>query len=241
MTDVDILQFAGLALMIMAIIQELKLNKNIILLVAFLISMVSPFLWGIQVNIPILDFFLDLFWGDQPVGFGIISNRISFPVFPWLTFPLLCMYLGETMKNSSNQNQTFKHFGIIGILVLFIGLGISYSNFDYHFNEYYHSRQGAMIFMSGFVIFWLFITKWIVDKIPMNKIFAVLFKWSSGVTTIYFTQWIIINWSVPIFGFNESSYTTIILLIFIFTIASHFVNEMIKNRKRENRIMVKPI
>lgn len=238
LTDVDILQFAGLALMIMAIIQELKINKNIILLVAFLISMVSPFLWGIQVNIPIIDFFLDLFWGDQPVGFGIISNRISFPVFPWLTFPLLGMYLGETMKNSINQNQTFKYFGIIGILVLFIGIGISSSNFEYHFNDYYHSRQGAMIYMCGFVILWISITKLVFDLVPMNKIFELLFKWSSGVTTIYFTQWIIINWSVPIFGFNESSFSTVILLIILFTLISHFTNELIKSiiaRNKTNR------
>ncbi len=233
LTDVDILQFAGLALMIMAIIQELKINKNTILLMAFLISMVSPFFWGIHVNIPIIDFFLDLFWGDQPVGFGIISNRISFPVFPWLTFPLMGMYLGETMKNSTNQNLTFKQFGIIGVLVLFIGLGISCFNFDYHFNDYYHSRQGAMIYMCGFVVLWIYITKLIIDILPMNNIFELLFKWSGGVTTIYFSQWILINWSIPIFGFNKCNYITFFVLIFVFTIISHFINEFLNYKKNK--------
>lgn len=232
-TLIDILQFAGIALMIMAAIQELKINKYIILFMAFLISMVSPFLWGIQVNISVIDFIFDLFWGDQPIGLSILVNKIAFPVFPWLTFPLLGMFLGETMKNSINQNQTFKYFGIIGILVLFIGLGISYSNLDYHFNDYYHSRQGAMIFMCGFVVLWIYMTRLILDILPMNKFFELLFKWSCGVTTIYFTQWIIINWSIPIFGFNESSYITIILLILTFTVISHFINEFLNHKKNK--------
>jgi surface polysaccharide O-acyltransferase-like enzyme len=42
LTTVDILQFAGIALMIMSIIQALQINKYLILLAAFLISMISP-------------------------------------------------------------------------------------------------------------------------------------------------------------------------------------------------------
>ncbi len=51
LTTVDILQFAGIALMIMSIIQALNINKYLILVSAFLISMISPFLWGIKIDL----------------------------------------------------------------------------------------------------------------------------------------------------------------------------------------------
>jgi uncharacterized membrane protein len=235
LTIVDILQFAGIALMIMALIQEFKINKYIILFSAFLISMLSPFLWGLKLNIPVIDQILELFWGDQPIEFSFIENKIAFPVFPWLSFPLLGMFLGNIMKNSNDQNRTFKHFGIGGILVLLIGLAISYNNFEYHFNDYYHSRQGAMLFICGFVIIWLYLTKIAIDKLPMNKLFELLFKWSKGVTNIYFAQWIIIIWSIAFFGINKSSYTTTILLILTFTLISHFINEFIRYSQNKNK------
>jgi uncharacterized membrane protein len=235
-TLVDILQFAGIALMIMALIQEFKINKYVILFSAFLISMLSPFLWGVNLNIPVIDQILELFWGDQPIEFGFIANKIAFPVFPWLSFPLLGMFLGDTMKNTNDQNRTFKHFGIGGILVLLFGVAISYNNIEYHFNDYYHSRQGAMLFMCGFVVFWIYITKIAIDKLPMNKLFDLLFKWSKGVTNIYFAQWIIIIWSIAFFGINQSSYYTIVVLILTFTFISHHINEFIIFRQNRNKI-----
>jgi hypothetical protein len=230
------LQFAGIALMIMSLIQELKINKYIILFTAFLISMLSPVLWGFTLNIPVVDHVFELFWGDQPIEFSFIANKIAFPLFPWLSFPLLGMYLGETMKNTIDQNRTFKHFGIGGIVVLLIGIAISYNNIEYHFNDYYHSRQGAMLFMCGFVVLWIYITKIAIDKLPANKLFELLFKWSNGVTNIYFAQWIIIIWSIAFFGINQSSYVTIILLILTFTFISHFINELIIFRQNKNKI-----
>ena len=129
--------------------------------------------------------------------------------------------------NSNDSNRIFKHFGLAGILVLLLGVAISYQNFAYHFNDYYHSRQGAMLFMCGFVIFWLYLNTLILDNLPENRLFKLLFKWSKGVTNIYFVQWIIIIWSIAFFGINSSSFATTILLILVFTVVSHYTNECI--------------
>jgi uncharacterized membrane protein len=232
LTTVDILQFAGIALMIMSIIQALNINKYLILVSAFLISMISPFLWGIKIDLPIIDQVIELFWGDQPIEFSFIANKIAFPVFPWLTFPLLGMFLGETVKNSTDTNRIFNYIGLSGIFVLAIGVAISFTNYQYHFNDYYHSRQGAMLFMCGFVMGWLYLTKLVIDNIPTNSFFDLLFQWSKGVTNIYFIQWIIILWSIAFFGINRSSFTTTILLILIFTGISHFANQFIISRQK---------
>jgi uncharacterized membrane protein len=227
-TIVDILQFAGIALIIIAILQELKVNRYKILLLAFIIILISPFLWGIRLNIPFVDDFLDLLWGDQVIQFKFIDNKIAFPVFPWLAFPLLGMFLGETLKSSNDQKITFKYFGFSGLIVLLIGVFISSFDLAYHANDYYHSRQGAMIFMCGFVLVWLFVNNLIIDSIPMNGLFTLLFKWSNGVTNIYFVQWIVILWSIAFFGIGSSSYISVISLILAFTLISHFANELYK-------------
>jgi hypothetical protein len=232
LTTVDILQFAGIALMIMSIIQALQLNKYLILLSAFLIGIISPLLWGIKIDIPIVDQILELFWGDLPIDFSFIANKIAFPVFPWLTFPLLGMFLGETVKNSTDMNRIFNYFGLLGIFLIGIGVAISFSNYQYHFNDYYHSRQGAMLLMCGFVMVWLYLTKLVIDNIPTNSLFDLLFQWSKGVTNIYFIQWIIIIWSIALFGINSSSFITTILLILTFTGISHFINEFIIQRQK---------
>jgi hypothetical protein len=234
LTTVDILQFAGIALMIMSIIQVLQINKYLILLSAFLISMISPLLWGIQLDIPIVDQILELFWGDLPIEFSFIANKIAFPVFPWLTFPLLGMFLGETVKNSTDMNRIFNYFGLFGIFLIGIGVAISFSNYQYHFNDYYHSRQGAMFFMCGFVMVWLYLTKLVIDNIPTNSLFDLLFRWSKGVTNIYFIQWIIILWSIAFFGINSSSFISTTLLILVFTAVSHYLNEWIIYFKKDS-------
>jgi hypothetical protein len=142
------------------------------------------------------------------------------------------MFLGETVKNSNDSNRIFKHFGIAGILVILLGVAISYNNYQYHFNDYYHSRQGAMLFMCGFVLFWLYLSKLILDNLPENRLFNLLFRWSKGVTNIYFVQWIVIIWSVAFFGINSSSLSFTILLILIFTAVSHYTNEFIIHRQK---------
>jgi GNAT superfamily N-acetyltransferase len=137
------------------------------------------------------------------------------------------MFLGKVMKKSTNQNTVFKHFGISGIVILLLSFTFLYSNADYHFNDYYHSRPGAMIFMCGFVLLWLYINQLIIDKLPSNKLFDLFFEWSKGVTNIYFVQWIIIVWSIGIWGHNGSSYVGVILLILIFTLLSHYANRLL--------------
>ena len=66
-TIVDILQLAGLSIIILALIREFKLNKYIVLSTAIVISLISPMLWGINTNNPLINFVFDLFWGDNPV------------------------------------------------------------------------------------------------------------------------------------------------------------------------------
>lgn len=220
----DILQFAGIALIIMAIIRELKINRYVLITIAFLISMLSPFLWKIKIEIPVIEQVADLFWGDKPLA-GFIANMVNFPVFPWITFPFIGMVVGEAFACSTDLSKSYKKIGLIGGSIMIVGLAITALNPDYHLNDYYHSRQGAMIFMSGFTLIWLYLCNIVTDKIPKNKAFVLLYDWSRNVTNIYFIQWVLIIWCIAIFGMNESSFLVILFIIILIAILSHYLSK----------------
>lgn len=230
LTVVDILQFAGLAMMITAVTMPFKLPAYVDLLIALLIIIVSPFLWGMGAGVPVVKYVFELLWGDLPFAHPFLANKIAFPLFPWLAFPFLGLYLGKIVQSAKDQDTVFRKIGWGGLFAVCIGLGISATDFDYHFNDYYHSRQGAMIFMCGFVAAWISLFHWITNRIPWNGFFQLLTVWSKGVTNIYFLQWVMILWTYFIWSREVHSVSALLLLIALFTGLSHFINAWIQRR-----------
>lgn len=230
----DILQFAGLTLIIMAILRHFSINRYILIGTAFIISMASPFLWKITVDIPIIGQFIDLLWGDKPIK-GFLENITVFPVFPWLAFPLIGMVIGEIFVKSSDLSKSYRRIGITGAVIMVIGLVITATNPTLHNNDYYHSRQGGMIFMSGFTLLWLYLCHILTEKVKINPAFNLLYGWSKDVTSIYFIQWLIISWGVALFGINESSLITTIALSIIMVVLSHYINKLYQHIRAKSK------
>ena len=230
LTIVDILQFAGLAMMITSFTMPLKLPAYMDLLIALLIIILSPFLWGMGAGVPVAKYVFELLWGDLPFAHPFLTNKIAFPLFPWLAFPYLGLYLGKMVHAAEDQDKVFRNMGWGGLIAVCIGLGISATDFDYHFNDYYHSRQGAMIFMCGFVAAWVSLFHWITNRVPWNGFFQLLTVWSKGVTNIYFLQWVMILWTYFIWRREVDSIPALLLLIALFTGLSHFINAWIQRR-----------
>jgi uncharacterized membrane protein len=200
----DILQFAGIALAVMTLLRACGTGRYTLLLIAMVIAMGSPFLWGIKSGLRPLDRVLDMFWGDRPLG-GFIENAVSFPVFPWMVFPLVGSFLGDVLRESKDQRAAYRRIGLTGLLVAVVGLGIAQTAPDYHWNDYYHSRQGAMLFFTGFVMAWLSLWDILARRVPDNPLFILLRRWSQQVTVIYLAQWIMIVWGIAVFGSGRYS------------------------------------
>lgn len=231
--SIDILQFAGIALMIMAVIQYLRINKWIILSGSLAVVLVSPLLWGISTGIPEVDFFLDLLWGDRSLP--LLTNAVAFPAFPWLAFPLLGMFLGETIKASTNHRKTFKTLGLAGLAIMLAGALWVTTNPEYQMNDYFHSRPGSMLFMCGFVMVWLWIADILIERIPPNPVFNLIYDWSRGVTNIYFIHWIILGFAIGIFGMEESSYFMVITIIAGVTFISYIITKLLVRMKKRRK------
>ena len=184
---VDILHFAGLALIILSIVRHYFKKPLYWLAMAISIAICSPLLWGWMSGVPIVDWLLTLFWG---VG----GEMVAFPIFPWLAYPLCGMAFGYWLQRTDNRDTFMKQSAMIGILCLIVGSIIIATDFDYHVGDYWRSGPGALLWISGFVLGELYLCHKIVAHIPSNSLFKVLYYWSSNVTVFYFIQWIIIGW-----------------------------------------------
>jgi len=184
-------------------------------------------LWNITPNVPVVGYFLDYLWGDKPSSIMCIGNLVSFPFFPWFTFVLIGMFLGDSLTKSTNIHETLKKAGIIGCLIVIVSLIIIVPNMSYHIHDYYHCRPGFVAFMAGFILVWLYICDVITKYIKMNRVFDIIFYWSKNVTSLYIIQWTIIMVGADaVFGFNHSSYFATSSIIISVTIGSYLINDV---------------
>ena len=230
--EVDILQFAGFALILLAVIRHFIPWPRTWVLLAVLVTVSSPLLWGISSGISVIDWFLDLLWGTY--------EEVWFPIFPWITFPLLGMAFSHFIELKEGRLRADRRIPAIGSAVLIVGLMITYMDPGYHIGDYYRSGPGGIVWMSGFVVVWLFLCELAVRKIPENIVFRVLYYWSKNVTVVYFVQWMIIGWGVAIIPYMAESIWTTVLLMVIAVPMTHWITRgwlaltVIAKKKRKN-------
>ena len=180
-----------------------------------------------KANIPVLDHLLDYLWGDKPSAEACIGNFVSFPFFPWFSFVLVGMFLGDTLTKSPDLHKTFNKIGIVGLLILIASVPFMLSNSAYHMGDYYHCRPGGVVCIVGIVLAWLYLCNVAIEKIEANRVFAILFHWSRTVNILYIVQWVLVMWVADaILGFNKCSYSMTVAAMLGITVASHFINEL---------------
>jgi uncharacterized membrane protein len=231
--ELDILQFAGLALIVMAVIRQIRVNKYLLLAAAVAIAVVAPLLWGIGTGVPVLDRLLDLLWGDKPSPVPAVGNFVSFPFFPWFAFVLAGMVFGDTLTKSDDIDRTFRRAGAIGLAIIVAGLAITTVHPDRQTTDYYHSGPWAIAQMTGIVFVVLLLCNVAIRHIRPNPAFETLFYWSRNVNTIYLIQWVLIMWVADFaLGFAAASYGATVGIMAAMVIASHGINALYLRLRR---------
>lgn len=209
----DILQLAGLTLMIMALIVRFSSSKYVPLALALLIVMVSSELRGYRPGIVGLDYICDLLWGA--------TYQVYFPVFPWSAFILIGLFFGMWYKEkASDQAFLFKSMLVIGSALLVAGGLLSFYDFDYHFGDYYHLGPGGSLGLMGLNLIVLWTVNLLTGRVKTNRAFQFLYYCSRNVTSLYITQWVLINWGMSVFGFWEHQEETVLLLMLLVLVLS---------------------
>ncbi|AND63295.1 hypothetical protein AX766_02070 [Flavobacterium covae] len=221
---IDILQFAGLSYLVMTLLSRYKIPVKYIAILILLIGSCSTYVWGIQTGYPFIDRILDLFWGDK-------GDAVSFPLFPWLVYPLTGYVMGYYFLHKEDKEVLMKSF-YLGTFLFLIGGIITYRSPVYHLGDYWHTRIGGIMLYIGFVLIWMKICD-ILIKYVSEKSYKPIAFLSKNLTNFYAIQWIIIVGLIPFLGQKECNvYESILLMILVFFV-TYWIT-MIMERKKIN-------
>ena len=199
--EIDILQLAGLSFIILAGLRKIASNKFLFPTIMILIAFVSPYLWND------FNYLTDPFIGS--------SELVSFPVFPWIIYPMLGMYLSNTLL-SLNKQRIIKlllasfTLAIIGVLTIGQHTIFDYPQhtFDLHF------------LITAFVIVYFLIIYWLTKRFGYPKILSL---WSEYITQIYILQWIIFGYSILFLNANQFGPIEAMIIGLIVVIVVHLL------------------
>ncbi|MFT4094931.1 MAG: hypothetical protein QM640_14960 [Niabella sp.] len=189
----DILQFAALGYLFCQLVQHLFKNiyLKIILLVTLLI--ISPFIGSLKIHNLVSQYILGLFIGLPPNAF--------FPFFPWICYPLAGLIIAQVLKQYHFRFKLLFWF-VMSVLLIVGGFAISAVEPSEWNSNFYRLGTGGTLFHLGAAIAWMVLFIFLAQKIRVNIYFSFLEGLSSRITLVYFLQWIIIIWLIPLFGFN---------------------------------------
>ena len=190
--QINILQFAGLALIFLALCRLTGISRNWFPLIALAVSLQAPFLWGNYPRNAVLNYLIEPLWGDRV--------WVRFPLYGWVVYPLMGAWFGEHLRSATDKRSfyfTMLKFGAAGIIA---GLGIAMlfgrfsllGDMDVYFKR--HSIEGHCCILS-FVIIWISALFFIHGKLP-SVITARLAFWSRYITVIYVIHGLLIGWGI---------------------------------------------
>ncbi|MCK8521323.1 DUF1624 domain-containing protein [Aquimarina sp. D1M17] len=202
----DILQLAGVSLLFMGVINHFSKNKYVPLFFALFIVVLTKEVHGFQVDITGVSYLLNLLWGAD--------WNVYFAVFPWFSFILIGMFFGMWYKEQNKSNNyLFSRMLISGIVLMVVGGGLCYYNFEYHFGDYFHLGPGGVLYLAGFNLVCLWLMHLLVTRVRENAVFNFFYYCSKRVTTIYVIQWVLICWGMGALGYQQFGVRGVLLLI----------------------------
>jgi uncharacterized membrane protein len=184
---VDILQFAGLALLILVLVRRALPWPPAWLTLAALVALVSPWLWGRMLGAPLPDIVLTLLWGRG-------GEWVAFPVFPWIAYALCGMSFGAWLAASRHPDQLFRRAAWAGAALLAGGGAVTLTDSAFHLGDYWRTGPAGVVAITGIVLLWLAACRAIVARVPANAVFDRLYAWSAQVTPFYVLHWLIVGW-----------------------------------------------
>lgn len=185
---VDIFYLAGLSIIILSLLKRINRGQVWIVFVLILLISGSTSYVNNLLMIPSRNYVLPFIGGEYPWAY--------FPLFPWLTYPLIGFFFYKTEKRIMEFIKNNKSISIVScvaifaLVLLFSEFGISITT---HLSEYYHHTFLFFLWAMGVVILWSLLLRFWISKFP-NFIVITFFRWlGKNITLFYVIQWLIIG------------------------------------------------
>ncbi len=221
----DILHFAAISLIILAIIFKFKNYEKVAVWISVIICLSAPLFWDSTSNSGLINYALELLGGQPP--------RVYFPLLPWLVYPLLGLSIGKIIQQKESW-LGFDSFWIPGSGLIIMATIIKYFLHEPDFSSFYRTTPLDTIIHVGFVLVMLSIWYWISLNIKPNYLFKLFTYASRRITRIYIIQWILIIWLLPFTGYQQTGFIGTLFLIFLtsfITLITSLTIDLAKSKK----------
>lgn len=182
---VDILQLAGLSLLLISLLKKAGLKPGYYLLVALIIALVSPLLWSLGTGAAGAGLIAAPFFGTQA--------NVIFPFFSWAFYPLVGVYFGCRLQEAQDKDKFYKSVFPNLLPVILLGILFLAINPAAVLGNYYRHELGANLLFAALAVYWIAGLFFVRKRLP-SWLEKILSFWSRSVTAIYFIQWLLIGW-----------------------------------------------
>ena len=188
----DVLLFAGMALVLIALFRKMKLKDWQMAAIAFAASAAGTMLNGVDVNNALGNILLGYLIGTEDAAGMVMSY---FPLLNWLVFPVSGYIFGKRQLRLKDKNLFYGILSAICVPVatIYYAVGIVYERgmFGEGQNCYYHLQfsdaLGALLSTIGVLGICHFLIRYLPEWVS-----SLSQKISRNITSIYCIHWVLV-------------------------------------------------
>ena len=198
MFSIDILQFAGAALLIIALMLQLKLPKIGMLGIAAALSLAGSVIRGIDLNYDAANVILGWFVGTENEA-GLVGSY--FPIFNWFLFPVSGYLFGWLLRRVKDKKKFYLLFSPLSLIAstayFVIGDHFEIGMFAEGENAYYHMLTYDTVACIAFTFGLLGLYCALAHILPetIKRFFTYT---SRNITAFYCIHWVLVRVSVNV-------------------------------------------
>jgi len=188
----DILQFAGLAFLFMALVKKMHVSDAALLGITILSSTLGGVLNG------------RLLTGVEPLAslqglFVYAGLTTAFPFFSWIVYPVAGYFFAKHLTACENRTR---FYGAVGGWALLAGLAVFLTGKHYGLtfasyfgeNTYYGQTPFSTLGVLSVAFFWMALLYFATFVLQREMFRKTILRWSRNVLPIYLCQWIVMDW-----------------------------------------------
>lgn len=222
---IDILQFAGLAMLLIAALRWLKVSDVLMFIIALGMSFVSLLFNGVDVNSVFGNIVLGFFIGTEDAAGMVYSD---FPIMNWFIVPVVGYLFGKVLLHVKDKKKFYLMISpaslLLTILYFINGIRNEVGMFGEGQNCYYHIIPSDVL-ISLLAVIGLLGVYYAIHKYIPAVVMKCMQDISKNMTYVYCIHWVIIGFVVNlglyvIAGTQELSVSAILVMAFIISVVS---------------------
>lgn len=189
----DILQFAGLALVLFGVLKKLKISDSLLFIVAVLMVVISNVIGTIFSENIAFVYSVGLFFGTK---YSTMEVGAPFPLFNWFIIVVFGYLYSKLLKRVKDKDNYFRIVMPIVTIVLFAYMIIAIPNrlgmLSGSIIDYYHFKIGDSLILASGAIFATSLYFY-VSKLLKDSVKKVIIRISKNINGIYCVHWVTIG------------------------------------------------